>query len=67
MEDTYVAARSSSRVSDSDFGVNAKRINFIAKGLRGRDGRRPASQLSELLSHRQAGWRSPMQAVGMNG
>ena len=34
MEDTYVAARSSSRVSDSDFGVNAKRINFIAKPLR---------------------------------
>ena len=29
-----VAARSSSRVGDSDFGVNAKRVNYIAKGLR---------------------------------
>ena len=29
-----VAVRSASRVGDSDFGVNAKRVNYIAKGLR---------------------------------
>mmetsp|Transcript_66989 Transcript_66989/g.111289 ORF Transcript_66989/g.111289 Transcript_66989/m.111289 type:complete len:213 (+) Transcript_66989:49-687(+) len=29
-----VSIRSSSRVGDSDFGVNAKRVNFIAAGLR---------------------------------
>ena len=34
VEDTYVAVLSASRVGDSDFGVNAKRVNYIAKGLR---------------------------------
>lgn len=34
IEDSGVCIRSSSRVGDSDFGVNAKRINFIAKELR---------------------------------
>ena len=29
-----VAVLSASRVGDSDFGVNAKRVNYIAKGLR---------------------------------
>jgi len=30
----FVAVRSSSRVGDSDFGVNAKRLNFLAALLR---------------------------------
>lgn len=34
VEDGFVAVRSSSRVGDSDFDVNAKRINFIAAALR---------------------------------
>lgn len=34
VEDDKVSVRSSSRVGDSDFGVNAKRINYIASGLR---------------------------------
>ena len=29
-----LVVRSASRVGDSDFGVNAKRVNYIAKGLR---------------------------------
>ncbi len=29
-----VQVRSGSRVGSSDFGVNAKRLNYIAKGLR---------------------------------
>ena len=33
VEDTGVCVRSSSRVGDSDFGVNAKRINYIAAAL----------------------------------
>lgn len=33
VEDAKVCVRSSSRVGDSDFGVNAKRLNFIAKKL----------------------------------
>ena len=33
VEDDGVCVRSSSRVGDSDFGVNAKRINFIAAAL----------------------------------
>jgi len=33
-EDGYAAVRSSSRVGDSDFGVNGKRLNYIAAGLR---------------------------------
>ncbi|CAK0788658.1 unnamed protein product [Prorocentrum cordatum] len=32
--DDSVSVKSSSRVGDSDFGVNAKRLNFIASGLR---------------------------------
>mmetsp|Transcript_59088 Transcript_59088/g.105047 ORF Transcript_59088/g.105047 Transcript_59088/m.105047 type:complete len:200 (-) Transcript_59088:241-840(-) len=32
--DDQVAVRSASRVGDSDLGVNTKRINYIAKGLR---------------------------------
>mmetsp|Transcript_87722 Transcript_87722/g.248531 ORF Transcript_87722/g.248531 Transcript_87722/m.248531 type:complete len:221 (+) Transcript_87722:70-732(+) len=34
IEEDRVCVRSSSRVGDSDFGVNAKRINYIAAGLR---------------------------------
>ncbi|CAK9055617.1 Hypothetical protein SCF082_LOCUS30046 [Durusdinium trenchii] len=34
VEDDKVSVRSSSRVGDSDLGVNAKRINYIASGLR---------------------------------
>ena len=30
----HMDIRSSSRVGDSDFGVNAKRLNYIAEGLR---------------------------------
>jgi len=33
LEDSGMCVRSSSRVGDSDFGVNAKRINYIAAGL----------------------------------
>ena len=33
-EDRTVQVRSSSRVGSSDFGVNAKRLNYIAAGLR---------------------------------
>ena len=33
-EDRSVQVRSSSRVGSSDFGVNAKRLNYIAAGLR---------------------------------
>ena len=33
VEDDGVCVRSSSRVGDSDFGVNAKRVNFIAAAL----------------------------------
>jgi uncharacterized protein (DUF1499 family) len=29
-----VAVRSASRIGDSDFGVNAKRINYLAAALR---------------------------------
>ena len=32
--DGYAAVRSSSRVGDSDFSVNAKRLNYIAEKLR---------------------------------
>jgi len=34
VEEASVAVRSSSRVGDSDLGVNAKRLNFIAAALR---------------------------------
>ncbi|KAL1500666.1 hypothetical protein AB1Y20_013313 [Prymnesium parvum] len=34
VEDGFACVRSSSRVGDSDLGVNAKRINYIAAGLR---------------------------------
>ena len=34
VEDSSVCLRSSSRVGDSDFGVNFKRLNYIASGLR---------------------------------
>ena len=34
VEEASVCLRSSSRVGDSDFGVNAKRINWIAEKLR---------------------------------
>lgn len=34
VEDGFVCLRSSSRIGDSDFGVNAKRVNFIAAALR---------------------------------
>ena len=34
VESAEVCIRSSSRVGDSDFGVNAKRINWIADKLR---------------------------------
>lgn len=34
VEDASICIRSSSRVGDSDFGVNAKRVNYIAAGLR---------------------------------
>ena len=33
VDDSSVSVRSSSRVGDSDFGVNGKRINFLAKEL----------------------------------
>lgn len=33
VEDTGVCVRSSSRVGDSDFNVNAKRVNYIANSL----------------------------------
>ena len=33
IEDTTVYVRSSSRVGDSDFGVNGKRLNYIAAEL----------------------------------
>eukprot|EP00746_Dinoflagellata_sp_MGD_P030882 gnl/MRDRNA2_/MRDRNA2_173321_c0_seq1.p1 gnl/MRDRNA2_/MRDRNA2_173321_c0~~gnl/MRDRNA2_/MRDRNA2_173321_c0_seq1.p1 ORF type:complete len:277 (+),score=61.33 gnl/MRDRNA2_/MRDRNA2_173321_c0_seq1:76-906(+) len=36
VEPSFVAVRSSSRVGDSDFGVNAKRINYLASVLRGK-------------------------------
>lgn len=34
VEEGSVCIRSTSRVGDSDFGVNAKRVNYIAAGLR---------------------------------
>lgn len=34
VEEASVCVRSSSRVGDSDLGVNAKRLNFIADALR---------------------------------
>jgi uncharacterized protein (DUF1499 family) len=34
VSDGYAAVRSSSRVGDSDFSVNAKRLNYIAEKLR---------------------------------
>jgi len=36
VEDGFVGVRSSSRVGDSDFGVNAKRLNFLSAALRGK-------------------------------
>merc|ERR1712157_238636 len=33
VDDSFVAVRSSSRVGDSDLGVNSKRLNYIAKAL----------------------------------
>jgi uncharacterized protein (DUF1499 family) len=32
--DDAVSVRSSSRVGDSDFGVNAKRLAYLAEGLK---------------------------------
>ena len=37
-----VAVKSASRVGDSDFGVNAKRLNFISAGLRAKGWSAPA-------------------------
>ena len=34
VEDSSICLRSSSRAGDSDFGVNFKRVNYIAAGLR---------------------------------
>ena len=34
VKDDGVLVRSASRVGDSDFGVNGKRLNYIAAGLR---------------------------------
>jgi len=39
--DKSVAVKSASRLGDSDFGVNAKRINFIATALRGKNWNAP--------------------------
>jgi len=42
VEPTRVSVRSSSRVGDSDLGVNAKRINYIASKLRAKGWDAPA-------------------------
>lgn len=42
VEEAGVCVRSSSRVGDSDFGVNAKRVNFIAADLSKRGWEAPA-------------------------
>jgi uncharacterized protein (DUF1499 family) len=45
VEPSFVAIRSSSRVGDSDFGVNAKRLNFLAAALREKGWDAPAIQV----------------------
>ncbi|KAJ8598137.1 hypothetical protein CTAYLR_007426 [Chrysophaeum taylorii] len=42
LTDTNVQVRSSSRVGDSDLGVNAKRINYIAQALQAKGWDAPA-------------------------
>lgn len=42
VEDSFVAVKSASRLGDSDFGVNAKRLNFLSAALRAKGWDAPA-------------------------